>query len=180
MEIVGVIAAVPGLIEIIKAVSTGVRGLRKGKVAAKTIQDLLTQLQDLESILQDIQPKWKNGGVDQVRLQRLSPPLKQLKVELLSLRSLVQNSEITKEPSRYLKRAFFLSTRLDKSLNEAFTRLSQLKTSLTLLIAHGQDAITRGKNIYLLQVHSLPLPRFGNQIVRHATTGSTSSFATYR
>ncbi|KAJ4009918.1 hypothetical protein NW752_009092 [Fusarium irregulare] len=143
MEIVGVIAAVPGLIEIIKAVSTGVRGLKKGKVAAKTIQDLLTQLQDLESILQDIQTRWKNGGVDQLRLQRLSPPLKQLKVELSSLRSLLQSSEITKEPSRYLKRAFFLSTRLDKSLNEVHTRLSQLKTSLTLLIAHGQDAVTR-------------------------------------
>lgn len=165
MEIVGVIAAVPGLIEIIKAVSTGVRGLRKGKVAAKTIQDLLTQLQDLESILQDIQNKWKNGGVDQLRLQRLSPSLKQLKVELLSLRSLLQNSKITNEPSRYLKKAFFLSTRLDKSLNELFTRLSQLKTSLTLLIAQGQDAVTRGKNLCFLLEYSLPLPRSVKQVV---------------
>ena len=154
MEIVGVIAAVPGLIDIIKAVSTGVRGLKKGKVATKTIQDLLTQLQDLESILQDIRNKWKDGGVDKLRLQRLSPPLKQLKHELSSLRSLLQNSDITKEPSRYIKRAFFLSTKLDKSLDEAFTRLSQLRTSLTLLIAHGQDAVTRGKDMYFLLVHS--------------------------
>ncbi|RBR18159.1 uncharacterized protein FIESC28_06225 [Fusarium coffeatum] len=176
MEIVGVIAAVPGLIDIIKAVSTGVRGLRKGKVTAKTTQDLLTQLQDLESILQDIQNKWKNGGVDQLRLQRLSPPLKQLKVELSSLRTLLQNSEITKEPARYLKRAFFLSTRLDKSLNEAFTRLSQLEISLTLLIAHGQNAVTRDLEIRSfttrrLELQSLLQPA-GSSFIPDKTAGT--------
>jgi hypothetical protein len=153
MEIVGVIAAVPGLIEIIKAVSTGVRGLSRGKVAAKTVKDLLTQLQDLESILQDVQNKRRHGGSDQLRLQRLSPSLKQLKTELVSLRLLLQNSNVTKEPSRYLKKALFLSTKLEKSLNESFTRLSQLKTSLTLLIAHGQDAITRGTNQISISRH---------------------------
>ncbi|RGP79919.1 serine threonine- kinase pkn1 [Fusarium longipes] len=141
--IVGVIAAVPGLIEIIKAVSTAVRGLTKGKVAVKTTQELLTQLQDLESILQDIKNRWKPGGSDQLRLERLVPSLKQLKTELISLRLVLQNSSITKEPSRYLKKALFLSTGLEKSLSESFIKLSQLKTSLTLLIAHRQDAITQ-------------------------------------
>ncbi|KAJ0127912.1 putative Insulin-degrading enzyme like protein [Fusarium oxysporum f. sp. albedinis] len=85
MEIVGVIATVPGLIEIVKAAITAVRGLSKRKVAAKTAADLVVQLRDLEGILEDVQKGWKQGGPGQVRLQRLSPSTTQLRTELDSL-----------------------------------------------------------------------------------------------
>ncbi|KAF4444534.1 Tetratricopeptide-like helical [Fusarium austroafricanum] len=136
MEIVGVIAAVPGLIELIEAATTAVRGLSKRKVAAKLAEDLVLQLHDLEGILQDIEKRCKHGGSGQLRLQRVSTSFTQLKVELVSLQKVLQATNLKKEPTRYLKKILLISTSLDKTLNESLTRLTQIKTSLTLHITH--------------------------------------------
>ncbi|KAF4459991.1 Tetratricopeptide-like helical [Fusarium albosuccineum] len=142
MEVVGVVAAIPGLIQIVQAVTTAICGLSKRKVAAKIVEQLAVQLRDLEDILQDVKKRWRQRNSDQHRLQRLSPALTQLQTELLSLKEILQTSKPANGPSRYIKRALFLSTSLEKTLKESVSRLSQVKASLTLLIAHHQDEVT--------------------------------------
>ncbi|KAF5013054.1 hypothetical protein FDECE_881 [Fusarium decemcellulare] len=176
MEVVGVIAAIPGLIEIVQAVTTAVRGLSKRKVAAKTAEDLITQLRDLEDILKDVQKRCKQGGSDRLQLQRLSSSLTELRSDLCSLQDVLQTSKLTKEPSRYLKRALFLSTSLEKTLKESLARLAQAKASLTLLIVHHQDGVTeelRGISISGLRLKMRDLLRpSGDSFIPNKTPGT--------
>ncbi|KAJ4183813.1 hypothetical protein NW755_009352 [Fusarium falciforme] len=139
MEVVGVIAAIPGLIEIVQALTTAVQGLAKRKVATKTAEELHLQLKDIEETLKDLQNRWRQNPLGQSQLQRLSPALTQLRLELSSIKDKLQSSKITKDPARFFRKAIFLTTSLDKTLKESLTRLTQAKTSLTLILAHHHD-----------------------------------------
>ncbi|KAJ4223314.1 hypothetical protein NW759_005949 [Fusarium solani] len=138
MEVVGVVAAIPGLIEI-------VQGLAKRKVATKTAEELHLQLTDLEETLKDLQKRWRQNSLGQSQLQRLSPALTQLRAELSSIKDKLQSSKITKDPARFCRKAIFLTTSLDKTLKESLTRLTQAKTSLTLVLAHHHDRQAEGE-----------------------------------
>ncbi|RSL68872.1 hypothetical protein CEP53_002400 [Fusarium sp. AF-6] len=144
MEVVGVVAAIPGLIEIVQGLTTAVRGLAKGKAATKATENLLLELKDLEETLKDLQRRWRQNPLGQSQLQRLSPALAQLRAELSSIKDKLQSSKITKDPVRFFQKAVFLTTSLEKTLKESLTRLNQAKTSLTLILAHHHDRQARG------------------------------------
>ncbi|KAM6532663.1 hypothetical protein FALCPG4_005715 [Fusarium falciforme] len=139
MEVVGVIAAIPGLIEIVQALTTAVQGLAKRNVATKTAEELHLQLKDIEETLKDLQNRWLQNPLGQSQLQRLSPALTQLRLELSSIKDKLQSSKITKDPAKFFRKAIFLTTSLDKTLKESLTRPTQAKTSLTLILAHHHD-----------------------------------------
>ncbi|RSL92270.1 hypothetical protein CDV31_015226 [Fusarium ambrosium] len=87
MEVVGVVAAIPGLIEIVQGLTTA--------------------------------------------------------AELSSIKDKLQSSKITKDPVRFFQKAIFLTTSIEKTLKESLTRLTQAKTSLTLILAHNHDRQAR-------------------------------------
>ncbi|RSL66794.1 hypothetical protein CEP54_003561 [Fusarium duplospermum] len=147
MEVVGVVAAIPGLIEIVQGLTTAVRGLAKGKVATKASEALLLELKDLEETLKDLQRRWRQNPLGQSQLQRLSPALAQLRAELSSIKDKLQSSKITKDPVRFFQKAVFLTTSLDKTLKESLTRITQAKTSLTLILAHHHDRQARANHL---------------------------------
>ena len=153
MEVVGVVAAIPGLIQIVQAVTTAVRGLLKRKVAAKVVEDLTIELREVEDILQNVQEKWRQRDSDRQRLQRLPLALARLGTELASLRDILQKFESAKGLLGRLKRALSLFARptgLEKTLNESVSRLSRVKTSLTMLISHHNDEVAEGKEASLI------------------------------
>ncbi|KAL2692525.1 hypothetical protein Neosp_002935 [[Neocosmospora] mangrovei] len=147
MEVVGVVAAIPGLIEIVQGLTTAVQGLAKRKVATRTAEELCLQLKDLEETLRDLQKRWRQNPLGQSQLQRLSPALAQLRLELSSIKDKLQSSKITKDPARFFRKAIFLTTSLEKTLKESLTRLTQAKTSLTLILAHHHDKQAEVKSI---------------------------------
>ncbi|KAJ5470367.1 Tetratricopeptide-like helical [Penicillium desertorum] len=140
MEVVGVVAAIPSLLKMLQWLTTTIRGLSKKKHAAKAAVDLIVQLQGIEAILKDVQLRWKDSPLSLSQLQGLSPILAQLQTELSSLQSTLQTKS-AKEPRRFLRKAMLISTGLDKALEKSLVSLCQLKTSLTLIIAHHHDKV---------------------------------------
>ena len=145
MEVVGVVAAIPGLIHIIQGVVTAARGFTNRKSSEKAATELMAQLQDIENILKDVQQRWRHGASSQSLLQRLKPIFTQLRTELEALQETLNSSTLTKKPGRFFKRAYLLSTGPDKALKKSLTSLSQARTSLTLIIAHHNDGVSDGR-----------------------------------
>lgn len=149
MEVVGVIGAIPSLLQMVRWLTTAIRGFSKKKHAAKAAAELILQLRDIESILKDVQHRWKESPLSLSQLQGLSPIFTQLKTELSSLQATLQ-SKTAKEPRGFFRKAMLLSTGLDKTLKGSLVSLSQLKTSLTLIIAHHNDKVSEGKSLVAL------------------------------
>jgi hypothetical protein len=139
-----VVAGIPGLIHIVQGLTAILRGLANRRHSAKVAGELLSQLTDIESILRDVDQRWKANPPSKSQLQGLAPVLSQLRIEFLSLQSTLQ-IKFSKEPSSFLRRALPLSTRLDKTLKESLNRLGQVKTSLTLIITHHHDRMAEGR-----------------------------------
>ncbi|KLP16969.1 uncharacterized protein LW94_11131 [Fusarium fujikuroi] len=140
MEVVGVVAAVPGLIQIIQAVITAVRGVSKKDVAPKVAQNLIQSLQNVEQILE----RGKEQGLwTKPQFEQHKSTIKQWTTELVSLKLVLQPSNIKKETRRSLKKFYLVLTELEKTLNEWSTRLSHIQTELVLIMTHIQQEIMK-------------------------------------
>jgi hypothetical protein len=144
MEIVGVVAGIPGLIHIVHEVIATLRGLANRRPSVKVAGELLSELTEIENILKDVQQRWKPNPTNKSQLQGLAPVLSQLRTEFASLQATLQ-IKFSKEPSSFLRRALPLFTRLDKTLKESLNRVTQVKTSLILIIAHHHDRLAQGR-----------------------------------
>ncbi len=141
MEVVGVVAAVPGLIQIIQAVITAVRGVSKKDVAPKVAQNLIQSLQNVEQILE----RGKEQGLwTKPQFEQHKSTIKQWTTELASLKLVLQPSNIKNETRRSLKKFYLVLTELEKTLNEWSTRLSHIQTELVLIMTHIQQEIMKG------------------------------------
>ncbi|KAL2850487.1 hypothetical protein BJX68DRAFT_266695 [Aspergillus pseudodeflectus] len=140
MEIVGIVAGIPALIHAVQGLTATLQALANRRHSAKVAGELLLQLMDIENILKDVQQRWKSNPIDNCQLQRLAPVLSQLRTEFSSLQSDLQ-VKFSKEASSFLRRALPLSTRLDRTLKESLNRVTQVKTSLTLIIVHHHDRL---------------------------------------
>lgn len=149
MEVVGVVAAVPGLIEIIHGVATAVQGFANRKSSAKAATRLISQLHDIEDLLEDVHKSWKSNPSSRTQLQKLAPTFKQLSEELRSLEQTLNSPTSSKRPGNFFKRAYLLSTGPDKAIKESLVSLTQLKTSLTLIIARHNDGVADGSLTYI-------------------------------
>ncbi|KAF4947046.1 hypothetical protein FGADI_10676 [Fusarium gaditjirri] len=136
MEVVGVIAGVPGLIQIIQAVTTAVRGISKKDVAPKIARNLIQSLQELEKVLEDGK---QQGLWDERHFEQHKSTIEQWKKELGALNNVLQRSNLEREPRRALKKCFYILTDLEKRLNEWSTRLTQYKTELLSVMISFQQ-----------------------------------------
>ncbi|KAF5586169.1 tetratricopeptide-like helical [Fusarium pseudocircinatum] len=140
MEIVGIIAGVPGLIQIIQAVTTAVRGVSKKDVAPKVAQNLIQSLQNVEKILRRGKEErlWDERQFDQHK-----STIELWTNELASLNDALQPSNLKKETRRSLKKFCLILTELEKRLNEWSTRLSQIQIELILIMTDVQQHVMR-------------------------------------
>ncbi|KAJ0417654.1 hypothetical protein BJY00DRAFT_199928 [Aspergillus carlsbadensis] len=140
MEIVGVVAGIPGVIQLVQGLTATLQGLANRRHSAKIAAELLVQLTDIEAILEDVQQRWQSNPTNNSQLQGLVPVLAQLRTEFSSLESTLR-IKFSKEPSNFLRRALPLSTKLDRTLKDSLNRVIQVKTSLTLIITHHHDRV---------------------------------------
>ncbi|PNP61417.1 hypothetical protein FNYG_13900 [Fusarium nygamai] len=140
MEVVGVIAGVPGLIQIIQAVTTAIRGVSKKDLAPKIAQNLVSSLQNVAQILE----RGKEQGLwDERQFEQHKSTIEQWTKELASLNDMLQPSNLKKAPRRSLKKFCLILTELEKRLNEWSTRLSQIQTELILIMTDVQQHAMR-------------------------------------
>ncbi|TRX94498.1 hypothetical protein FHL15_004653 [Xylaria flabelliformis] len=145
MEVVGLIAAIPGLIEITQKTISIIRAFSDQKLFVAQISELLGQLELIQNVLRDIQGRLKSKAIHHSNLNRLSTATQSLKSQLSALCDLFQ--PVTTGPGRKAKafhRARLLICGLEEKIKKCHERLNEATSSLTLIIAAQNEAIDQG------------------------------------
>lgn len=138
VELIGLIAALPGLVELVKTAASTTKQLISYKTFRKETTDLLNQLVSIEAILHDILTKFKATSLSQDRTALLLSATTALKEDLVSLNNLLNTRASLKEGSKLLQRACLFASGFDRKIKQYRERLERTKSSLTLAIAEGE------------------------------------------
>ncbi|KAI1458109.1 hypothetical protein F4805DRAFT_425526 [Annulohypoxylon moriforme] len=140
MEVVGVVAAIPGLIDIIKRIKTTVQDFTNRKILSKETTNLIAQLDLINQILVDIQGRWDPTSFHRSNLNRLPPAIASLKNDLDSLNSLLSTKIPARSRSLLLKQAMLMVSGFEAKVKHHVDRLEKTKSLLMLVIlAHGDE-----------------------------------------
>ncbi|KAI0862627.1 hypothetical protein F4860DRAFT_523009 [Xylaria cubensis] len=164
MEVVGLVAAIPGLIEITQKTISVIRAFSDQKLFVAQITELLGQLELIQNILQDIQDRLKSKAIHHSNLNRLNTATQSLKAQLGALCDLLQ--PVTTGPGRKAKafhRARLLICGLEGKIKKCHERLNEATSSLTLVIAAQNEAIdqenlTISRSNFRLKLNEVLLP----------------------
>ncbi|KAJ8126875.1 hypothetical protein O1611_g6761 [Lasiodiplodia mahajangana] len=151
MEVIGLVAAIPGLIEITQTTISLVQTFINHGSFMKQITELLDQLESIERILQDIQGRLKSSTIHRSDFSRLTTEVHGLKSELTALNDLLKS--LAADPSRKVKvlqRGRLLISGFEGKIKKCSERLDKA-TSLMLIILTQHSAITEGMYESLLQ-----------------------------
>lgn len=137
MEIVGVIAAVPPLVMMIKRTSAALGQISSKSRASKVAHGVRAQLDLLSDVLTSIETRIgtthrRSGGTQEVRLR---PVLHELDFEITQLLDLVDKAEGTKTRSSVFKRAHLVLSGFEKDLKERGQRLDRMVNLLQVWIS---------------------------------------------
>jgi hypothetical protein len=144
MEVVGVVAAVPALIELVVHSGSLIRDCLNASHFFKAVKGLDGQLSVLQEILNSINAKWSTIGralPSAAELRSLGPVLEALREELESLNRLLAKAVAP----RFLIRARMAINGFEKQLKERMSRIERIKTLMTLKMAEGIYASVTGK-----------------------------------
>ncbi|KAI1781536.1 hypothetical protein F4818DRAFT_451557 [Hypoxylon cercidicola] len=148
MEVVGVVAAIPGLIDIIKGIKTTVQGLVKRKVFVKETTNLVDQLDLINQILTEIQGRWDFSSSCRFRLDRLPPAINSLRDDLKSLKLLLGNIAPICNRPLFLKQARLMLSGAEAKVKQHSERLEKTKSLLMLvIISHGEEVVEENLSI---------------------------------
>lgn len=142
VELIGLIAALPGLVELVKTAASTTKQLISYKTFRKETTDLLNQLVSIEAILNDILTKFKATSLSQDRIALLLSATTALKDDLVSLNDFLNTRASLKESSKLLQRIRLLASGFDRKIKQYRERLERTKSSLTLAIAEGETTFT--------------------------------------
>ncbi|KAI9660601.1 MAG: hypothetical protein M1821_009953 [Bathelium mastoideum] len=155
MEVVGVIAAVPELITIIKVTTKLVRDVSNSRKAlAKITKGLDAQLESLAEALNQIEAKGKSKLASSERVRKLAPLLQQLREQLEGLNDILQAAA---QGGGRLKRITMIVGGVEKKLKDQIMRL---ETSISLLnlnllecsLALGEETVAASRLTKKVQV----------------------------
>ncbi|KAI0472366.1 hypothetical protein F4859DRAFT_102364 [Xylaria cf. heliscus] len=142
MEVIGLVAAIPGLIEITQKTIAVIQVFIDQKPFVKRITELLDQLEWIEKILQEILNRLKSSTIHHSNFNRLTTVTQSLKGELIALGHLFQ--PLTAGPNRKAKalsRVQLLIHGLEGKIKKCHERLDDAKSSLMLVIVAQNEAI---------------------------------------
>ncbi|KAM0809547.1 hypothetical protein AB5N19_09891 [Seiridium cardinale] len=134
MEVIGVIAAVPGLIEIAKGAKSAISSLASKTAFVKETAQLIAHLEAVTESLGKIEKRWKNISLSSDQLQALPVAITTLRDDLSSLNQLIASSGVATDGPRLLKRAKLLASGYGKKLKRHIDRLERSKSSLAILL----------------------------------------------
>ena len=133
-EIFGIIAGVPGLVQLISTSIKTVQGIAKRKSAAQHAERLLQELRGLEEELRksvDRERQQNPRSLDQ--RQAFKSKFDLLEAELRCLIQTLGSVKLREEPRRFLKKGFLLAVNLDKTLDKFAVDLRDIKQSLIII-----------------------------------------------
>ncbi|KAI0420091.1 hypothetical protein F5X98DRAFT_333652 [Xylaria grammica] len=164
MEVIGLVAAIPGLIEIAQKTISVIRAFIDQNSFVKQIKELLDQLELIETILREILTRLKSSAIHHSDFARLTTVTQSLKDELIGLGDLFQ--PLIASPGRkakVLNRARVLIRGLEGKVKKYHERLDGAKSSLILVIVAQNEAIieenlTTSRSNLRLKLNDVLLP----------------------
>ncbi|KAK5625960.1 hypothetical protein RRF57_001676 [Xylaria bambusicola] len=143
MQVIGLVAAIPGLIQIIQKSISIIRVFSDQKSFAKHITDLLDELELVEKILQGILGRLKSSRIHHSSLSQLATVAQKLKDELIALNDLFQPLGVNPpgRKAKILYRARLLTCGFEAKVRKYHERLAEIRSTLTLVIAAQSTAI---------------------------------------
>lgn len=152
-EVIGLIGAVPGLIQLGKGSLRLYRDVCNGKgTIAKATRGLDSQLELLISVLERIDARLMlsstPGSATTPQLKALAPMLPQLKADLKELEDTLSAVAATTSgrTTRFFKRTRLIVSGLPKHLEELTQRLSKSVSLMTLELAETSFAMAEGRH----------------------------------
>ncbi|KAJ2988177.1 hypothetical protein NUW58_g4115 [Xylaria curta] len=142
MEAIGLVAAIPGLIEVTRKTISVIRAFADQKSFVKQITELLDQLEFIEKILREILNRLNSSNLHRSNFSRLTTVVRSLKDDLVALSDLFQ--PLIAGPHRkakVLNRARLLISGLEGKIKGHRERLDKVKSSLTLVIVTQNETI---------------------------------------
>lgn len=151
MEVLGVVAAVPELIKIVRKTGKLIRDCASKARFSKATKGLDSQLKLLQDILNNINTRWMGSSLPSAELRQLGPVLKELREELESLNRLLANAI---SPSFFTRMKMSLFG-FEKQLKEHVSQIESIKSLLTLKMAEEIYATVTGKAKFSILARSL-------------------------
>ncbi|KAI0964767.1 hypothetical protein F4678DRAFT_454949 [Xylaria arbuscula] len=168
MEVVGLVAAIPGLIDIVRKSISVVRAFSDQKSFVKQITGLLDQLELVDNVLQDIVGRLKSSTIHHSRLSNVTIITQGLKRELSTLNDLFQpltvNPPSQKVKLRYWARLLKYSLKGFKGeIRKRYEALVDVRESLALIItaqnrAIEEESLTISRSSLRLNLKEVLLP----------------------
>ncbi|KAI0381810.1 hypothetical protein F5Y04DRAFT_60447 [Hypomontagnella monticulosa] len=160
MEVVGVVAAVPGLVELVRHVATAAGQISSGTRMIKAVQGSQAQLQVLEQILASIQKRNETSSPNSILNTRLAPVLRDIQAEIEKLQRLITKVTESDGASRVLKRARLVLIGFEKQFTnhlrriESATKLLQLYLSESTIQSDQKSQL--GKLLHISTTYFIP------------------------
>ncbi|KAH6962651.1 hypothetical protein BKA56DRAFT_598026 [Ilyonectria sp. MPI-CAGE-AT-0026] len=137
MEVVGVIAAIPELLKILKRTADTVGKLSSKARTAKIAQGVRIQLDLLAEILDSIRRREERTPSGGDQHSRLSPIVRDVENEVIGLQRLVEKVEGSHGGPGFLKRAQLVITGFEKQFKERRDTLDRLKSLLQIYLSES-------------------------------------------
>ncbi|KAI0111191.1 hypothetical protein GGR51DRAFT_509224 [Nemania sp. FL0031] len=164
MEVIGLVAAIPGLIEITRTTISLVRAFIGQGQFVKQITELLRQLESIEKILQEIQGRLKSSTIHRSNLNRLTTEVQGLKSELIALGDLLRPSVTSSnQKAKTFKRGRLLISGFEGKIKKFSERLDKANSALILVIVTqngviAEEILTLSRSNQLLKLRDVLLP----------------------
>ncbi|ETS76497.1 hypothetical protein PFICI_11884 [Pestalotiopsis fici W106-1] len=163
MEVIGLIAGLPGLIEIIQKTAEIASQLKNWKSLAGEMNTLLQQLEGLENTLKDVQVRGTYPSLSPSQVANFQANLDKIRVDLTNLNKLLThcNTSAQKGGMRFMRQVKLLLTGFDKTTKKHIERIRDTRAELTLAIVgqvHQGLSQSTSKTDLLLQLEKTLSP----------------------
>lgn len=136
MEVLGLIAGLPGLIEIIQKTAEVANQLKNWKSLAGETDTLLQQLEGLEKILKDVQNGGASPSISPSQVANFQASLETIRKDLTNLSKLLTHCDMATHSGgmRFMRKVKLLLTGFDKTTKKHIERIRDARAELTLAI----------------------------------------------
>ncbi|KAI0173995.1 hypothetical protein BJ166DRAFT_510794 [Pestalotiopsis sp. NC0098] len=169
MEVLGLIAGLPGLIEIIQKTAEVANQLKNWKSLAGEMDILLQQLEGLEKTLKDVQNGGASPSLSPSQVANFQASLETVRKNLTNLSKLLTHCDMAAHSGgmRFMRKVKLLLTGFDKTTKKHIERIRDTRAELTLAIVgqvHQGYGQSRSKTDLLLQLQRTLCPSSSNFI----------------
>lgn len=146
MEVIGIITAIPGLVELVTGSIKLVRACTDKNIFAKATKGLDVQLSLLAEILTGIDERWKARSLSSDQLTWLGPVVKELWEELASLNSLLAKASRSDRGLGFIGKAKLALHGFESDVTTRIQRIESIKSLLILKTTNDIHAAISGMN----------------------------------